>query len=225
MTTTETTETSVGPPGNYPHETWSEAPDYFAVAEPLRHWYCQPEAAPTPKHTERLWESSGTLGLGPVTVQALKLDDQGRYVPVPPHQVPEVGRRGDLYAGWRQSTTVVDPRQGTGTLAFKTFEHQIRLTWAAQAAEDDARQESSYQMALIRCCPVCGHQYTGALHDPFFGSASLCERCVAGVKAAAAERHHPRYRAQIDAWLDEHEVTWEPRPPQRQAGRGFHRGR
>ncbi len=142
---------------------------------------------------------------------------------MPAQQTTALRWSGDLYDGWRASTVAVDPRQGVDTLAFKTYEHDIRLAWAASAARNDEEEERRYRWALIQSCPICGHEQIGAFNDPFFGSASLCKRCVRGVEEAAARRHHERYQAEIDAWVDEHWQEWQPKRPQREPGRGFHR--
>jgi hypothetical protein len=209
MTSTEAKQTS--PPAGYIFDQWTEdSGDFFFVPEQLRHWYSSPEAGPQPRHIKRVYDAAG-LGTDTDKVPVVVME-KGAYVLAAPI-MDERLRRGSLTGdGLRQPQTLVDPGDPTG-LAFKVWEHGIRLAWSQAAEQAGQQAQQQHYRDLLQACLVCGNAHAGG---------HLCAHCKEAVKAEQARRHTERFQAEIAAYVDE-QPTWEPRPPQLRTVTGSHR--
>jgi hypothetical protein len=220
--TAPTEVSTITPPVNYPADDWLPEGDYFFVPPELRGWYADDAAGPSPHQRQRLHQNVPMPGGGPIMVDQIVIDGNGRHVKADPRQLGQAEARG-LLGRYRPVMVKVDPDASTDTMAHRVWEHDIRLQAAQRAANVDATYEHHHQVNLVRACPICSTANPAAVGLPGptgFGSWSTfagrqyCDRCLSAIQLEVAQRHQQRYRQQIDQLLGDL-PEWQPRPPER----------
>jgi hypothetical protein len=197
------------PPANYPGAEWLPVGDYFHVRAELRGWYSLPDAGPTKRHLDQL--DKPRYGMAPEVVPVIVIDSKGRHVESAQLEAGPIRfQQREIVA----ETVAVDFRTSSTSLAWRTWEHGIRLGFALRAEADRASKDAIYASAVAKACAVCG--------DATAGARQLCHHCSDAVASVAAVRYYDQHRKAIDAYLDAHPDDWTPRPPRRDLAVGTH---